>query len=88
MAIIIDRNNNDSNPHTVIVSFSSVDGVVGIARIFKFHECERRSALILQINKRDLAELVEEIFDVLGANIGREVADVDPAIAASTRRHG
>ena len=70
---------------TVIVALSGVDGVVGVARIFEFDEGERRSALIFQVDEGDFAVFVEEIFDVLGANVGWQISHVDAAVAASAR---
>ena len=68
---------------TIIVTLSRVDGVVGVARVFELDECKGRSALILQIDEGDFAVFVEEIFDVFRANIGRKIAHVDAAVAAS-----
>jgi len=71
----------------IIVSFSGVDCVIRVARIFELDESEGRPTLILQIDEGDFAVFVEQILDVLGANIGREIAHVDAAVAASAR-HG
>ena len=76
---------SDGGGLTVVVSLSGVDGVVGVTRVLEFHEGERRPALILQIDEGDFAIFVEEIFDVLGPNVGRQVAHVDAAVAASAR---
>lgn len=56
--------------------------------IFKFHKSKRRSPPILQIDIEDLPKPVEEVFNVLGPNVGGQIPHVHSALAVpSTRRH-
>ena len=50
--------------------------------IFKLHESKRWSSLILQIDKNYFSIFVEQILDILGPDVGRQVADVDSGLRA------
>lgn len=53
-------------------------------RVLELHEGERRSSSsIFQINVSNRAVFVEQVFNVLGANIGREVSHVNTTVIVS-----
>lgn len=55
--------------------------------VLELDEGERRAAPVLQIDERHLAELVEQILDVLGADVRRQIANVDATLVAAAVRH-
>ena len=63
-----------------VVAVAAVYGVLGVQRLLELDEGEGRSLAILQVNVLDLAVLVEEVLEVFGARVLRQVADIDAAI--------
>ena len=57
-----------------------IDSVVCISGVVEFHEGERGSPPVLEVDKLNLSVLVEQVLDVLVPNIWREVADVDASL--------
>lgn len=56
----------------------------GSPRVLELHKGEGRSPPpVLQINVPDRSVLVEQVLDVLGANIGRQVPHIDTAVIVS-----
>ena len=51
--------------------------------ILEFDKGKRRSPAILEVDEYDLAVLVEEVLDILGSDVGRKVAHVDPRLVLS-----
>ena len=45
--------------------------------IFKFNKGKWRSSSVFQIYVCYFAEFVKQIFDVFGANVRRQIADID-----------
>lgn len=66
---------------------SSTPPPPGLPGVLELDEGERRPAPVLQVDERHLAELVEQILDVLGANVRRQIAHVDAALVAAAVRH-
>ena len=58
----------------IVVAITALYRVLGIERVLELDEGVWRSFTVLQVNVLDLAVLVEDVFDVLGANILGQVA--------------
>ena len=54
--------------------------------VLKLDECEWRPPPVLEVDEDDLAVLVEEVLNVLGPDVGREVAHVDAGLAGGRHR--
>jgi len=51
-------------------------------RIFELNKSKWRTTPILQVDKCNFAELVEQILDVLGADVRRQVTHINAALVA------
>lgn len=69
----------------VVVAISCVYSIFSISGILKLHKGKRWSASILQVYKRDFAELIKQVLNIFGANVGRKITHVDSAIVSATR---
>ncbi len=63
-----------------VVAVAALDGVLGIARVLVLDKGKGRALAVLQVHEPDLAVLVEEVLDFLGANVRRQVANVDSRV--------
>ena len=59
-----------------------VDCVISIPGVIEFDKSERRPPSILQVDELNLSILVKQVFNVFVADVWRQVADVDPRLAA------
>jgi hypothetical protein len=76
----VDRVIRIPNPHTL----DHLRGLKSfIPGIFELYERERRPPSVLQVDERHLAEFVEQILYVLGADVRGQIPHVDSAIVAA-----
>lgn len=52
--------------------------------VFKLDEGEGRASAVVEVHVQNLPVLVEEVFQVAGSDVGREVAHVDLTVVVTT----